>query len=362
MNDLMEKIESLDLSFASEAWFIKSLVILGVAIFANIAAHFIIKYLKKISDYTVNSWDDALIRAAQKPLSFVIWFLAIISIGDTVNKHKGTFVVDFLAPTSKTGIIICVTWFLLRFITFASQDLVERSRKEGKEIDYTTVDALAKLARLVILVLTALIIMQNLGFSISGLLAAGGISGLVLGFAGKDSLANFFGGLSIYMDRPFGVGDWIKSPDRQIEGIVEQIGWRQTQIRAFNKNVIYVPNSIFSNIIIENPSRMTNRRIKETIGIRYEDISKIDKITKEIRAMLKDNENLDHSQAILVSFTTFSPSSLDFQVSAFTKTTDAEEFSDIKQDILLKIAYIIDKNEAEIAFPTTTVISTSPKK
>lgn len=362
MNNIMDKIESLDLSFASEAWFIKCLVILGVAIIANLAAHLILKYLKKISDYTVNGWDDALIRAAEKPLSFVIWFLAIISIGDTVNKHKGAFLVDFLAPTAKVGIIICVTWFLMRFINFISHDIVEKSRQKGQEIDFTTVDAISKLVRAIVIIFSALIIMQNLGFSVSGLLAAGGVGGVVLGFAAKDTIANFFGGLSIYMDRPFGVGDWIKSPDRQIEGIVEQIGWRQTRLRALNKNAIYVPNSVFSNIIVENPSRMTNRRIKEVIGIRYEDISKISKITDEIKTMLQNSSDLDHSQPIIVSFTTFSPSSLDFQVNAFTKTTDALEFSEIKQDILLKIAYIIEKNEAEIAFPTTTVISSAPKK
>ena len=78
----------------------------------------------------------------------------------------------------------------------------------------------------------------------------------------------------VYLDRPFAVGDWVRSPDREIEGTVENIGWRVTRIRTFDKRPLYIPNSIFSQIAVENPSRMSNRRIKETIGIRYDDASK----------------------------------------------------------------------------------------
>ena len=92
--------------------------------------------------------------------------------------------------------------------------------------DETTVTAIAKLARVSIVITAALMAMQTLGISISGVLAFGGIGGIAVGFAAKDLLANFFGGLVIYLDRPFKVGDWIRSPDRDIEGTVVKIGWR----------------------------------------------------------------------------------------------------------------------------------------
>ena len=113
--------------------------------------------------------------------------------------------------------------------------------------------------------------MQLFDYSVSGLLAFGGIGGIAVGFAAKDLLANFFGGLMIYLDRPFSVGDWIRSPDKEIEGTVEDIGWRLTRIRTFDKRPLYIPNSIFASISVENPSRMSNRRIYEKIGIRYDD-------------------------------------------------------------------------------------------
>ena len=100
-----------------------------------------------------------------------------------------------------------------------------------------------------------LLIMQELGLSISGLLAFGGVGGLIVGLAAKDLLSNFFGGMMIFFDRPFRVGEFIKSPDRNIEGIVEKIGWRLTVVRTFSKNVLY-SNTAFSSIIVENATRI----------------------------------------------------------------------------------------------------------
>ena len=111
------------------------------------------------------------------------------------------------------------------------------------------------------------------------------VGGIAVGFAARDLLANLFGGLTIYLDRPFSVGDWIRSPDRQIEGVVERIGWRSTVVRRFDKRPLYVPNSVFSTVVVENPSRMTNRRIYETIGLRYDDARVVGAITDAVRAV-----------------------------------------------------------------------------
>src|ERR1019366_4675108 len=97
----------------------------------------------------------------------------------------------------------------------------------------------------------------------------------------------------IHLDRPFNVGETIRSPEKQIEGKVEHIGWRQTQIRATNMALIYVPNALFTSIVIENPSRMSHRRIREVIGLRYEDLSKMSAIVEEVNIMLKNHPAID---------------------------------------------------------------------
>ena len=197
--------------------------------------------------------------------------------------------------------------------------------------------------------------MQVFCYSISGLLAFGGIGGLAIGFASKDLLANFFGGLMLYLDRPFKVGDWVRSPDKEIEGTVEDIGWRLTRIRTFDKRPLYIPNSVFNSISVENPSRMLNRRIYETVGIRYDDIDKMAVIVEDVRNMLRAHEEIDQSQTLIVNFNAFSASSVDFFIYTFTKTTNWVRFHEIKQDVLLKMSEILSGHSAEIAFPTSTV-------
>ena len=218
--------------------------------------------------------------------------------------------------------------------------------------DTTTVTAVAKLAKLSLIVIISLSVIQTLGVSISGVLAFGGMGGLVVGMAAKDLLSNLFGALMVYMDKPFRVGDWIRSPDKSIEGTVEAIGWRVTRIRTFDKRPLYVPNSLFTQIVVENPSRMSNRRINETFGLRYCDIKQIETIVKLVRVMLENHADIDQTQTLIVNFNYFNNSSLDFFIYTFTRTTNWILYHEIKQDVLLKVANIVESQQAQFAFPT----------
>ena len=159
----------------------------------------------------------------------------------------------------------------------------------------------------------------------------------------------------IYLDRPFKVGDWIRSPDKEIEGTVIKIGWRLTTITTFDKRPLYVPNSFFTTISVQNPSRMSHRRIFETIGVRYADASQLPEIIDNVKLMLTDHPEIDNTQTMIVNFTTFNKSSLDFFIYTFTKTTDWIKYHEVKQDVLLRVLGIIEGQEAEVAFPTSTL-------
>ena len=254
-----------------------------------------------------------------------------------------------------TAIVLVLAWFLNRLIAGSEEELLREDRGRTESADKATVRATAKLARIVLWVTAGLMILQSVGVSISGLLAFGGIGGIAVGFAAKDLLANFFGGLSIYLDRPFTIGDWIRSPDQEIEGTVEDIGWRMTCIRTFDQRPLYVPNAIFSQISIQNPSRMHNRRIYETIGIRYDDAARMKDIVADVRQMLESHDEIDLNKTLIVNFDRFAPSSLDFFVYCFTKTKNWARYHSVKQDVLLKILEIVDRHGAEVAFPTSTV-------
>lgn len=351
MKELTQYFSQLDPQWS---WIISVFIIVLLTVIANFFAG---KLLLKLSDKlskTRTLWDDVLVDAAARPLTWAVWIVGISFAADVIYSATEAYLFQVTDSIRDIGILATLTWFLLRFIKGAEVALVSQ-QKDGA-IDKHTAEAIGKLVRLAIIITAILVTLQTLGYSISGVLAFGGVGGIAIGFAAKDLLANFFGGLIIYLDRPFKIGDWIRSPDKQLEGTVEKIGWRMTQIRTFDKRPLYVPNSVFTSIIVENPSRMSNRRIYETIGVRYDDISAMDRIVTEVKQMLTEHVEIDTSQTMIVNFNEFSDSSVDFFVYTFTKTTNWVKFHQIKQEILLRISQIIENNQAEIAYPTTTVL------
>ena len=288
-------------------------------------------------------------------LSLLIWVLGLSFAADIAASNSSSTIFNAVAPLRIVGTLSALAWFLIRLIANFQQNIVNAGLAQDSNYDRSTAEAIGKLLRISVLITAALMMLQTLGFSVSGVLAFGGVGGIAIGFAAKDLLANFFGGLMIYLDRPFSVGDWIYSPDREIEGTVENIGWRLTKIRSFDKRPIYVPNATFTNIAVVNPSRMSHRRINETIGVRYDDVNKLEAIIADVRDMLHHHPEIDTSQTLMVNFNSFAPSSLDFFIYTFTKTTAWAKYHDVKQDVLLKIHRIIEKHDAEVAFPTSTV-------
>lgn len=331
---------------------------------ATITAHFIarraLQHAEKVAARTENVWDDSLIAAARRPLPVLIWLAGISFALHLVHRQTGEQLLEYVAPARSIGVIVCSAWFLFKLIRELADSVVAAGARTGEEIDRSTVDALSKVSRIVVVVVTVLAVMQTLGFSISGLLAFGGMGGIAVGFAARDLLANFFGGLMIHLDRPFNVGETIRSPDKEIEGKVEHIGWRQTRIRAMNMALIYVPNALFTSIVVENPSRMSHRRIRESIGLRYDDLDKMNAIVEEVRTVLKNHPQIDASQETVVAFDQFADSSLNLILQAFSKTTRLPEFHALKQEILLQVAAIITKHGADFAFPTRTLYLNQP--
>lgn len=331
------------------------MVVISVIIAINIGAYFLLRHIERIAARTPSVWDDALIKAARLPVTLLLWTLGAAVALRIVHQHVGIPFFDWVAPSRNVLVISALAWLLIRLIRNAAQNVYTLRLAEEESVDRTTVDALSKLGRICVVVIAVLSILQTLGVSLAGVLAFGGIGGIAVGFAAKDLFANLLGGLTIYLDRPFTVGEWIRSPDKNIEGTVEQIGWRNTRIRAFNKNAIYVPNAVFSNIVVENPSRMTHRRIKETIGLRYQDIDKMSAIVADVKAMLQNHPEIDNDVTLIVNFTTFADSSLNFFIYTFTKTREWVFYHQVKQDVLLRIAQIIRDHGAEIAFPTRSL-------
>ena len=298
---------------------------------------------------------DYFVDALSAPLKVLVWYGWIYF---SMLQLK----VDFPALGQITEYIditpiVILAWGILRLISNIEKVMLEREAK----VDKDSIRLFTRLIKIAFVFVFVLGFAQYFGYSVSSILTLGGVGGIVIGFAAKDMLANVFGGLMIQMDKPFSTGDWIRTTDKSIEGVVEKIGWRMTRIRTFNKNPVYVPNSIFATIPIETPSRMTNRQIHAIIGIRYDDIAQMQSIIEKVEKLLADHEHIDHEEPCRVYFDLFNASSLDFVIWAFSSVTDSSEFKKIKGKLLLDVADIIAKHGAEIAYPTQTLHIQKPE-
>ena len=336
-----------------EIWWVQVLVGSLVGVIAFFVAKGVIKQLKVKASRTRNLFDDAVVGALETPVHYgiliciVVYVLFIVQIEFDIK----------LLPKAKHLYVIALSvffaWFVMRLIRIRENQILKG--KIETKADETTISAIFKLLRIVVVIITSLVVFQTLGLSVSGIIAFGGVGGAAVAFAAKDLLANFFGGLMVYLDKPFAVGDWVRSPDRNIEGTVENIGWRVTRIRTFDKRPLYVPNSVFTQVSIENPSRMSHRRIYETIGVRYRDFSQVNAICKKVEELLNSHSDIDESQTVMVNFNRFADSSLEFFIYCFTHTTNWQTFHEIKHDVLFKIGEIIIAEGAEIAFPSRSI-------
>ncbi|GAB3477309.1 mechanosensitive ion channel family protein [Marinomonas epiphytica] len=335
-------------------WIVRVFIVVLLTLFINFFVTRLLSRIDKQLERTKTPWDNVLLEAAKKPLGIFTWLAGLSVAAEISESELDPSFSTIISLIREVGVIVLLTWFVLRCISGAEKALTSSSKVKNK-VDYTTASAISKLLKAAIIITSVLVILQSLGYSVSGVLAFGGIGGIAVGFAAKDLLANFFGGLMIYLDRPFAIGDWVRSPDQNIEGTVEHIGWRQTRIRTFDKRPLYVPNSTFSLISVENPSRMSHRRIKETIGVRYDDISLLPTILAEVKDMIAQHPDLDTNQIYMVNFNQFGPSSLDFFIYTFTKTTDWRTYHNVKQDVLFKVIEIIESHGAQVAFPTQTI-------
>ena len=309
-------------------------------------------------------WIISFIDSLKKPIPFIILGYGFFHTLEIVTEAYPQVIGPRKFEQAKFIFLVgTLTYLLLKWKHSFSMRLTSRlGESEDPFVEPSAVFPLSKMLSIVILCLSAGLILDIIGVPISTLLAFGGIGGLAISWAAKDVVANFFGGLMIYINRPFAIGDWIKSPNKDFEGVVEEIGWYRTQIRSFERRPTYIPNAMITDAVIENPGRMYNRRIKTDIGLRYQDLDKIPSIVKDIKDMLFKHKDIDQDQLQLVNFTGYGPYSLDINIYVFTKTTNWSRFRDVQQDVFLEIASIIKSHSADFAFPTQTLDLPKPER
>lgn len=326
--------------------------IVGIFTFA-IVTHLLIKLIIRFGKNKQSRFVRIFTKSVAKYYAFVIWGYASLLLLEYLASLLQP------APITPTQIERVRDVFLIisaAYILWNWKGRFENLLSEKRIVrDPAVTQLISKAISIMIIVVGGLLSLDVLGVPLSALLTISGLGSLAISFAAKDVVANFFGGVMVIINRPFLQGDWIYSPNKNFEGVVEFIGWYSTRIRTFERRPTYIPNALMIDAIIENPGRMYNRRIKAQIGVRYNDVDSLKNIVDDVRSMIKNHPDIDQKQIILVHFIRFGASSLDFEIYCFTKTTNWEKYLLIQQDVLLKISEIIASHGAEVAFPTQTI-------
>ncbi|MCH9634800.1 MAG: hypothetical protein S4CHLAM7_15620 [Chlamydiae bacterium] len=352
----MEKI--LSLIYQSIGVIIEEGLIFLLILTLNFLVRFFIK--KSYAQIKASKGDvlhESFVAKLAKPLRVMIWLVGLfymLYVFAIQFEVQDSFHPSFI-QLRNLAIIFCITWISFEIKKQFQIYFEKKQSKTDREIDQGKLNLLSKLASMLILFLALLVSLQTIGVNISTLIAFGGVGGLAISFASKDIVANYFSGFMLHVTRPFKIGDWIYTTDHSLDGVVEYIGYYITIVRGLDKRPFYVPNALFSSKMIVNASRMSNRRIKHTIGVRYDDFDKVEVIVDEIREMLRNHEAIDTRQHLLVDFNEYGPSSLNILIYTFTKTKIWKHWLDIQQEILLNVGRIIRSHGAEIAYPTTTI-------
>ncbi len=354
LTELKDLIDQTVFGIDLARFIIAFLLVVIALVLKRVVAHFFTKPLFRAARKTTSELDDSFLKSINKPAEFLVVIIGLYFAVSVLQLPEVPTDLDLLARNLVKGLFVLnIAWFCFNLVTLLEQWMNLWAGRTESTLDDHLVPFVRKSLRVFIVVIAVLMLIQNLGYSISGLLASLGLGGLAVALAAKDSLSNIFGSLMILLDRPFSIGDWIQAGD--MEGTVEEIGFRSTRIRTFAKTLITVPNSVLMNMAINNYSQMPKRRIKLTVGITYGSTpDQVRKAVAAIRELLRTHPAI-HQEFYLVNFTDFGASSLDIMIYCFTTSTVWQEYLDARQDVCLKIMDELQKLGLEIAFPSQTV-------
>jgi MscS family membrane protein len=329
-------------------------ILIFVLILKKVLAHLFTHILFPFAEKTESRYDDLFLMGLKKPAELLILIGGLFIIVQVLQLPvEPVNVKRFAYALLKMLATFDVAWFAFNMVSLLEAYLGQWVSRTESTLDDHLLPFIRKSLRIFVIFLAVLMAIQNLGYSISGLLASLGIGGLAVALAAKDTLANVFGSVMIIVDRPFHIGDAIRAGD--IEGTVEEVGFRSTKIRTFDRSLISVPNSVITNLAVNNFSRWTNRRIRFTVGLTYDTPPEQLRVAvARIRTLLLEHEAI-HNDGVLVHFTDFGASSLDILVQCFALTADYSEHLAIREEICLKIMDILAALDLEIAFPSRTV-------
>lgn len=332
-------------------------ILIALAIFITLLmvrdlfTRFVVRRLEKLVARTETQLDDTLVDALRNPIRFVPvvlgFFLATsyLSLSDELQ--------NFATNMNRSLIAFTIFWALYRM----SDPLSAIMMRAAHVLTTSMIQWISKAVKVAFVLLGAATILEVWGIQVGALIAGLGLFGVAVALGAQDLFKNLIAGLFVIGERRFHPGDWILVKGI-VEGTVEEIGFRTTTVRRFDKAPVYVPNAQLSDNAVTNFSRMTYRRIKWVIGLEYRSTEEqLSKVRDEIEAYITDHDDFVQpaDTSTFVRIDRFSDSSIDILLYCFTHTTDWLDWLAIKERLLLEIKSIVEKAGTGFAFPSRSL-------
>ncbi len=312
--------------------------------------HIILAWAKHLAEKTTNIYDDLVvdfIHSIKSPLYYVLSFYIAAQF---------LTLPAFLSKGTEYALALGVMFYAAKGINAAISHIKDHyiqnlKKDETDDSDASLLDTLESVAHVVVWIVGTLLILDNLGFDITALIAGLGIGGLAVAIAAQAVLADVLAAFSIYFDKPFKVGDFIIVGSDM--GTVKYIGIKTTRIQTLQGQELVISNKELTESRVNNYKRMEKRRILFGFGVIYgTPVSKLKKIPVHVRKII---DSVPKCKTDRVHFKQFGASSLDFECVYFIDSADYNAYMDAQQEINLKIAQAFQKEKIEFAFPTQTI-------
>ncbi|MBO6523452.1 MAG: mechanosensitive ion channel family protein [Balneolaceae bacterium] len=308
-------------------------------------------YIRRITKKTRFSWDDDLLDGVERPAGFI--FLMTFFLVSYTNLQLSVTVNLYLSTILEITISAGFVWLFYNLADVFAKYLSVITSKTENKLDDQLVPLIRKTLRFFIVVMGVILILQNNGYNVASLIAGLGIGGLAVALAAKDTLANFFGSITIFADRPFKIGDWIKVGN--VEGVVEEVGFRTTRVRTFYNSLVSVPNSQVATTDIDNYGMREYRRLRTVLNLTYSTSpEQMEAFVEGIKGIIKANKHF-RQDFYEVHFNSFGAHSLDVLIYVFFDVPDWSTELQQRHNFFLEILRLAKEVGVEFAFPTQTL-------
>lgn len=353
-SEMLNQLESQLWLMPNWKWLSIFALILGVHLFRPLVQYILKKIKGQIHHRMEKNNGFALFFMEEKieqPIAWILQSLIWLAALDAIEPQ----------PTLKRYLthmtILVLGYFIIKLFYLAvdafGKVFMAYALKTESSMDDMLAPFITKSLKVFVVIVGVLLTIQNMGINVVSILAGLGLGGLALALAAQDTAANLFGSITIFLDQPFKVGDWIKIQD--VEGTVEEIGFRSTRIRTFYNSVIAIPNSIVAKEKLDNMGVRQQRRIRHNFGLEYSTPPhKIEEFCEAIRYIIMQDEKVI-KETITVAFNGYLDSSLNILVNFHLRVLDTPEELSRQQRILLDILAMAESIGVQFAFPSRTL-------